>query len=332
MSLSPSKPASAKPPSSTGQRRPAILMLLLANLFWGLSFPLIRAIELLNARWVPSGGWFVAIYTIAPRFVLSFGLLLALQARQGYRVTRRELKLGLILGFFGAGGMLLQNDGLRFTDASTSAFLTQFYAILIPIWLALRARRGPGLIVGISTILVLAGVALLGHFNWSTLRFGRGELETLASSLFFMVQILWLDRKEFADNRAGRVTLVMFAVEVAVFGALAAATAPDVHALLAPWTSPAWVGLTLLLTVFCTLASFSIMNAWQPKITAIEAGLLYCIEPIFASLLALVVPGWISLWAGIDYPNERATMNLLIGGALITLANALIQLRRPAKG
>jgi hypothetical protein len=40
--------------------------------------------------------------------------------------------------------MLLQTDGLRFTAASTSAFLTQFYAILIPVYVALRSRRNPG--------------------------------------------------------------------------------------------------------------------------------------------------------------------------------------------
>src|SRR2546430_9615229 len=47
---------------------------------------------------------------------------------------------GVILGIFAATGMLFQNDGLQFTAASTSAFLTQFYAILIPVWVAWRGR------------------------------------------------------------------------------------------------------------------------------------------------------------------------------------------------
>jgi drug/metabolite transporter (DMT)-like permease len=209
--------------------------------------------------------------------------------------------------------------------------LTQFYAILIPFWIAFRTRKSPGFVVWICTALVLAGVALLGHFNWATLRFGRGEIETLVSSLFFMVPILWLDKVEYADNRPGRVTVVMFSVQFAIFGTLAVATAPSLNGLLVPWTSPAWVGMTLILASLCTLASFSIMTAWQPKITAIEAGLLYCTEPIFASLLALFLPALFSRWAGIGYPNETATADLLVGGALITLANALIQLRRPAK-
>ncbi len=73
------------------------------------------------------------------------------------------------------------------------------------------------------------------------------------------------------------------------------------------------------------------MNAWQPKITATEAGLIYCIEPIFGSGMALFLPAWYSTWAGIDYANERATWTLLVGGSLITIANVLLQLKPPLK-
>jgi hypothetical protein len=73
------------------------------------------------------------------------------------------------------------------------------------------------------------------------------------------------------------------------------------------------------------------MNAWQPKITATEAGLIYCVEPIFASVMALFLPAVFSAWAGINYPNELATWTLLVGGGLVTLANVILQLRPPAK-
>ena len=146
-----------------------------------------------------------------------------------------------------------------------------------------------------------------------------------------MGQILCLDRADFAGNRPEKITLVMFAVEMAIFWLMAAITAPAAGALLVPWTSLPWVGLTLLLTVFCTLGAFTLMNTWQPKIASTEAGLIYCVEPIFGSLMALCLPALFSRWAGIDYANETATWHLLAGGGLITLANVLLQLRPPAK-
>ena len=94
-----------------------------------------------------------------------------------------------------------------------------------------------------------------------------------------------------------------------------------------PWTSGPWLAFTGLLTLFCTLGSFTIMIKWQPKITATEAGLIYCIEPVFASVMALFLPALFSGWAAVSYPNEQLTWHLLLGGGLVTLANVLIQLK-----
>jgi drug/metabolite transporter (DMT)-like permease len=316
----------------SSQHTRAIFMLLLANFFWGLSFPVIKALALVHGALLPgSSSWFIAAMSVAPRFLLATVVLLVLQARTLGQTTRRELQQGLLLGLFASAGMVLQCDGLQFTAASTSAFLTQLYAILIPVWLALRHRRSPGGRIWLCCALVLVGVAVLGRFDWHTLRFGRGETETLLSSVFFMGQILCLDRADFAGNRPEKITLVMFAVEMAIFWAMAAVTAPAVHALLVPWASLPWIGLTLLLTGFCTLGAFTLMNTWQPKISSTEAGLIYCVEPIFGSLMALCLPALFSLWAGIDYPNETATWHLLAGGGFITLANVLLQLGPPAK-
>lgn len=323
------------PPNSAALRSRALLMLLLANFFWGLSFPVVKALTLLHEKLLPAAGtWFSAIYSVAPRFLIASGILIAWALARGQRplaFTRGEIKQGTIIGLFAATGMLLQNDALQFTDASTSAFLTQFYAILIPVYLAIRARHNPGALVWTCCALVLAGVAVLGRFDWREMRFGRGEWETLLCSLFFMGQILWLEKKEFAANRPEKLTLVMFLVEGVLFWVLAFFTAPTPGALLVPWQDGAWLGLTVILTVFCTVGSFSLMNAWQPKITATEAGLIYCIEPIFGSIMACFLPALFSLWGAINYPNESATWTLLLGGGLITAANVLLQLKPPEK-
>ena len=170
-------------------------MLLLANLFWGLSFPLIKSIGMLHGVLLPGvGTWFSACYTVAPRFLLAVLVLVALRPRGFWRVTRGELKQGGVIGLFLAGGMLLQNDGLQFVPASTSAFLTQLYAILIPVWLALRARRSPGWLVWACCALVLAGVAILGRFDWGAMRF---LLESLTSrSRRILIEEIILQRIE----------------------------------------------------------------------------------------------------------------------------------------
>ena len=89
--------------------------------------------------------------------------------------------------------------------------------------------------------------------------------------------------------------------------------------------------LTIVLTVLCTYGAYSLMNAWQPKISETEAGLIYCVEPIFGSAMALFLPGVFSALARISYMNESGTWPLFVGGGLITLANVLLQLNPPPK-
>lgn len=307
-------------------------MLVLANLFWGISFPLIKSMSAVHAQLLPgSSTWFITASAIFPRFFLGALVVGAFCPGTLRTLTRSELRQGVGLGVFALLGMVFQNDGLQFTEASTSAFLTQLYAILIPLVLAVRARRLPPWTVWASCALVLAGVAVLARLDWRDLRLGRGEVETLICSVFFMGHILWLGKAEFAGNRALPVTVVMFAVEAVAGLGLAFWTAPQAADVFVPWTSGPWLGFTAALTLFCTVGSFTLMNMWQPKISSTEAGLIYCIEPVFVAIMALFLPAWFAAWGGFDYPNETLTAHLLLGGGLITAANILIQLRPLAR-
>ena len=76
-------------------------MLLVANLFWGLSFPLMKALGALHERLLSEAGtWFSTIYMVAPRFALAALLLAVVWPRHLARITRGELKQGLIIGCF----------------------------------------------------------------------------------------------------------------------------------------------------------------------------------------------------------------------------------------
>lgn len=310
----------------------ALLGLVLTNALWALSFPLVKGLVYAHEQVLPgSSSWFITACAIAPRFVLATAVILLILGRNLADLRRAEIRQGFFIGLAASGGMLFQNDGLQFTSASTSAFLTQFSAVLIPLYVAWRTRQWPAPIIWISSVLVLVGVGVLAGFDPRTMHLGRGETETLISSVFFMMQILVLENKSFAGNRPLPVTLAMFSTLAVIFTVMSFGTAAKATDVFVPWTSGSWVGCTIGLTVFCTLGAFVLMNKWQPFITATEAGLIYCLEPVFTAVLALFLPGLLSLWGSFHYPNEKATFALLFGGGLITLANVLIQLRPAGK-
>jgi drug/metabolite transporter (DMT)-like permease len=303
-------------------------MLVACCAVWAFSFPAMKSLALLGDRSAPgNSSFFFAALCVTERFTLA-GLLLTLFPGLRLRqLTRREVKQGLGLGLFGAAGLILQMDGMAYTHASTAAFLTQGYCVWIPIWFALRHRRRPGLNTMGATLLVIAGAAVLNDVGAGNLRLGRGELENLLGSVFFAAQILWLEKQEFAGNSVLRFSWVMFATMAAVSLPLTLALATSPAAALSAYASPAaWV-LMAGLTLFCTLLTFLLANRWQPEVPATEAGLLYCTEPVFTSAVTLVLPGLISRWSGIAYPNELLTWNLLLGGGMIIAANVWMQLR-----
>ncbi len=154
---------------------------------------------------------------------------------------------------------------------------------------------------------------------------GRGEAETLLAAIFFAGQILWLERPDFAGNRTTHFSVVMFAGTALLALPVAVFNAPEAAALARAYADGSVLWMTGALVVFCTLAAYGLMNVWQRHISATEAGLIYCIEPVAASAFALFLPQWLSRAAGIDYANEHITRNLLLGGGLILAANVLIQ-------
>jgi drug/metabolite transporter (DMT)-like permease len=305
----------------------AVQMLLLGTALWALSFPSVKAIAATQQKLVPGAdSWFLAALCVLYRFAIAALLLALLTARTLPKLTRSELWQGLGLGLFGGAGILLQVDGLTYTFASTSAFLTQCYCLLIPIWVALCQRRWPAGKIFVSCALVVTGVAVLAGVDWRKFQLGRGEWETLAGSVAFTAQILWLERPKFARNNVSHFSIVMFATMALVCLPVALAKAPSAGAWITAFSTGPMIGFLAILVFPCTLGAYMLMNHWQRHVPATHAGLIYCVEPVFTSLYALFLPGWFSAWAGVTYPNETLTRALLLGGGLITFANVLLYL------
>ncbi|MEQ1860569.1 MAG: DMT family transporter [Chthoniobacteraceae bacterium] len=308
----------------------AIFMLLLATAAWGFSFPGGKALMSAMEQALPGRStWFYSSLTMSARFALAALLLWAVNPRAWVQLKTNEWRQGIGLGIFGGFGMLAQADGLMHTEASTSAFLTQFAAVLVPLYVMLRDKRFPSIATVVCVVMVMAGCAILGRFDFAQLRLGRGEAETLLGAVFFTGQILWLERPGWAGNDTGRVSMVMFAT-VALAAApiflLTMQSPTDASVLIA---SAPMFGLFVVTTLVCSIFAFVMMNRWQPHVDATTAGIVYCAEPLFATALALFLPAVLASLVGIAYANESFTTHLVIGGALITAANVLISLTPP---
>lgn len=301
----------------------AVAGLVLACSFWGIGFPLTKAFAIRAQLLVPSASsWFIVSVMMFGRFALSTLLLLLVERR---RPTHLEWEQGLLLGLVTGAGTAFQIDGMTLTAASTSAFLTQGYVVVLPIVAAISARCWPNWRVIVAVFTIVFGLSILAEFSPRTLRLGRGEAETLVAAMFFSLQILTLARRKYAANRTGPISVVFFGTIALGSLPLVAVTGP--MRALGPLvdSTELWL-LFLALAVLGTLTPFWLMNRCQPFVPPAEAGIIYGFEPLFASLFALFVPELVTSVGTHFYANEQVTRRLLIGGALVTLANLLLQL------
>ena len=318
----------AYPSTEPALHRKAVLWLMAGTAAWGLSFPVQKMLTMLQQELVPAAGtWFLTSWIICLRSLMAAAVLLLWKPQLLRGMTREEVRQGLLLGLIGGLGLILQADGLAHTNASTSAFLTQAYCVILPMWHCFSRRIAPGWRLVFCTGLVLWGISILSGFNWRTLHMGRGEWETLGAAAAFTIQIILLERPRYRENRAMPVTLLMFLGFAAWSAPVAVMAAPQLGDLWRVVASPAAVAHLGVLALACTVFAYGIMNLWQPKVSATEAGLIYCIEPVCAAVYALFLPGILSRWTDVSYPNEILTSTLISGGLLITAANVLLQIK-----
>ena len=348
MDLNPLQTPFGQQEASYGRSR-AIVALVVVNAMWGSSFPLMKCLNLevdehfgvteltaSTALRTGSAAWMIAI-----RFAVAFLLFLVFFRGAFANVRRAHVLAGVAIGTLFFVGLLLQVIGLATIPASRSGFLTSLAVVFTPLISTLGRRRLPHATVLLGAAIALLGVSILTGLL--TLESGRlsiaqdaisrwttGDSLTTLAALSFSGQILLVDRlgKRY-DSIA--FTPSMFAV-VAVLASVVFAslrmkmpevTASSGNGWMALAVQPRFYVLMSLLCIFPSLLAFAWMNKYQPALTAVQAAVIYTLEPVFASLFAMFLPALLSIACVVTYGNEEFSMPLVIGGGLVLMANVL---------
>ncbi len=279
----------------TRESRLATGLLLALTAAWGSTFFLIRDL----VTHLPPADF------LAVRFAIAGAVMFALFRRQTTALSRRDLRIGVLLGTLYGLAQVLQTTGLQHTDASISGFITGTYVVLTPVFGALLLRdrvSGPTwAAVGLATL----GLAVLSLRGVSV---GVGEALTLASAALYALHILALGRWSTPAAALGLST-----VQAAVIAAVALVWALP-GGLTLPSTGGQWASVLYMALVAGALALWA--QTWaQAHLSATRAAIVMSMEPVFAAFFAV--------WLG----GESLTARMLLGGALVIAAMYLVELR-----
>jgi drug/metabolite transporter (DMT)-like permease len=279
--------------------RLATLLLVGVTAVWGSTFFLIRDL----VEHVPPADF------LAVRFGIATLVMLVLFRRQTLALSRRDLRIGVVLGVLYGLAQVLQTTGLQTTDASVSGFITGTYVVLTPVLGALLLHDRISAVTWFAVGLATAGLALLSLQGFAV---GIGEALTLLSAVLYAGHIVALGRWSTPRAAVGLATVQAGAITVVT----GVAAVPD--GLTLPSTGGQWASLLYMALVAGALALWA--QTWaQAHLAATRAAIVMALEPVFAAFFAVLLGG------------ETLTRRMLVGGALVVSAMYLVELRSTSR-
>ncbi len=201
------------------------------------------------------------------------------------RITRAELRSGLIVGIALFTGYACQTVGLQWTTVSKAGFITGLYVPLVPLCaLFFLRQRVPGPAI-VGMLLSVTGLFLISLNKQFNLAFGPGEWLMLCCAIAFALHIVFISK--FAPS-VDAINLAL--IQLAVTSLLSFLAVPLAHEPIAPPPLLAWVPVLALGT--CDMAFCLLMMNWvQQFMSSTRAALIYALEPMWATFFGVLLAG-----------------------------------------
>jgi drug/metabolite transporter (DMT)-like permease len=299
----------------------ATLALLIVTVSWGWTFVWMEDALTAGKAVSPEGLWPIIALFMVIRFSLAVVTVPFFVKGSIKRFSSSELQGGFVLALLLVLGFLLQLWGLDRVTAPVSAFLTSLYVIFTLLMTTIAARRAPrrGLMVG--ALLATFGAGFISgppHVN-----FALGEGLSVGCAFVFAVHILATDYYTKREDPAALTFLSFLGTALLTLAVLVIATsmndAVDTETLIAIATDEDFMWPTILSSIFATSLALTLMNFFQRDLPPVRAAILYALEPIWASMVALSIG------------QTEPTLWLYIGGGALLLGNLVAELFNPDK-
>lgn len=266
----------------------ATYFILLATVFWGMTFALIKdAVAGLDV--------FDFIFW---RFLVASLVMLLLFHRHIHFTDKKLLYQGMLLGIFFGGGAISQTLALTTTAASTVSFITSFEVVIVPLLICLIGRQWPSLSIFLAVVLTITGVGLL-TVSATGFDIQTGNGWALLCAFCFAIYTLLAGKfshsgKPITLTFVQSSTLCLIVLGINVF----------TWQLTIPQHGNQWLAI-LFCALFASIISFYLQIRFQRYVTATRTAIIFATEPIFATITAVL------------YLHERLSEKFLIGALLV---------------
>ena len=288
--------------------------ILLTTFIWGSTFAVSR--DVLD-YWPP-------LSYLALRLPLAALLFAALFPRQLFGAGRDAWRAGGALGLLMGFGFIGQTVGLLYTTPAKSAFITGLTTPLVPVVAYALWRSRPSRENFLGIVLASIGGALILAPSGESAAVNTGDLITLGTTILFAAHItlmgLYARRFDVRQLSALQITVaaaLMLSVWVCVrawgllAGGLPAGLAREAEPLI--WNA-ATVTQLAYMAIVATVATFLLWTWGQARMPATHAAIIFSLEPVFATLFAVLLRG------SAEWSGGRSTLGafLVVAGVIVS--------------
>src|SRR5271157_2583663 len=285
-------------PAPDPDARLALVLLILTTVLWGTLYFITKIVT----QSVP------IFFFLGLRHLIALAAFAPLYGRLR-RVDRKTIWMAVSTGAANFILNVFQVYGLQTISSGKSAFLTGFSVVLVPFlaWVILKKPITRHTWIAAGVALLGIGIMTLTGSATQLFQFGWGEALTLFGALFAAIQIVYTERF------APQVDLVDFSIiQLMVVAGLSFTCSAFVDswqnlplASLPFWGAIIWMGVAV------TTFPFMFQNFGQRHQPSSRVAVIFTLEPVFATLF------------GILFGGDSLTLQLILGGGLIMLANVI---------
>lgn len=277
-----------------------LALLLLATVFWGMTFPIIKtALDFISP-----------VTFLALRFTVSAIVLVPFVWRFRSKISAHTVKLGVVAGLLLFLGYFLQTVGLDYTTSANSGIITGLYVILIPLisytYLKMRIFR----MDIFASILAFSGLIVMSLSSISGIGIQTGDILTLLSAIAYAYQIAYVSKHSHEVD-----SFLFTFYQILVVAILSALFIPTFEPF--KFSLNDFVIFTIVFTAL-TAGVFSIFvsNRALIYVEPTAAGVIFVGEPIFAALFSVILL------------NEKLSLLTLVGGIMMVSAMFIVTYAR----
>lgn len=251
----------------------ANFLIVLVALFWGSTYFLTKmAVEELEP-----------FNLTALRFGTAFIITALFFFKRIRNADRTVIKYSIILGVLAVIAVLSMTFGVQYTTASNAGFLISLSVVMIPLISVVVLKKKIKAKLLLSVVLATIGIVCLTLNEQLTIN--KGDILCILCATSFAVQVLIMERiPKTADSVA------IGALQLGITAVVNFILSFSLENFTVPRDFKVW-GVIVILGVFCTAFCYIIQIYSLKNTSAIQAGIILSLEPVFSAIFAYIFLG-----------------------------------------